>query len=337
MEYRRIGRSGLKVSEICVGTMTFGYSTDEVEAKSIVDLALDAGVNFFDTANSYGKGQSEVLLGKALKGKRRDVIVATKFFNPVGPGPNDSGTSRVHIMNAIEDSLKRLGMDYVDIYYVHHSDVQAPLEEMLGALDNLVRQGKVRYIACSNYPAYRLSDALWISETRNLGRFECYSPQYSLVVRDIEQEIVPLCLERGLGIIAWAPLAGGFLSGKYTPGVRAVPGARSESSWGFPECYFASNADQILDTLLGMAADLKHSAAQVALRWVLAQPGVTSAIIGPRTAEQARNNLLASTWRLEGEALEHLNEVSYLPLRYPESKERKMYVRRDEAVKMASW
>jgi aryl-alcohol dehydrogenase-like predicted oxidoreductase len=336
MQYRRIGRSGLKVSEICVGTMTFGYSTDEAEAKRIVDLALDAGVNFFDTANSYGKGQSEVLLGKALKGKRRDVIVATKFFNPVGKGPNDSGTSRVHIMNALEDSLNRLGMDYVDIYYVHHSDVQAPLEEMLSALDNLVCQGKIRYIACSNYPAYRLSDALWISETRNLARFECYSPQYSLVVRDIEQEIVPLCLEKGLGIMAWAPLAGGFLSGKYKPGMRAVSGARSESSWGFPECYFATNADQILDTLLNIAADLKEDAAQVAIRWVLAQPGVASAIIGPRTAEQARGNLQASTRGLEGKALEHLNEISYLPLRYPESKERKMYARRDEAVKTAS-
>src|SRR5205823_13378431 len=151
MEYRRMGRSGLKVSELCLGTMTFGHGTDEAEAKRIVDLARDAGVNFFDTANSYGNGESEVLLGKALKGRRRDAVVATKFFNPMGPGPNDSGMSRVHIMQAIEDSLRRLQMEYVDLYYVHHVDSQTPLEEMLWALDDLVRQGKVRYIACSNY------------------------------------------------------------------------------------------------------------------------------------------------------------------------------------------
>jgi aryl-alcohol dehydrogenase-like predicted oxidoreductase len=337
MEYRRIGRSGLKVSEICVGTMTFGYTSDEAEAGRIVDLALDAGVNFFDTADSYAKGQSEVLLGKALKGRRRDVVVATKFFNPVGPGPNDSGVSRVHIMNALEDSLGRLGMDHVDIYYVHHIDVQGPPEEMLRALDDLVHQGKVRYIACSNHPAYRLSEALWISETRNLARFECYSPQYSLVVRDIEQEIIPLCLEKGLGIMAWAPLAGGFLSGKYKPGVRAVPGTRSEAAWAFPRDYFAPNADETLDALISIAGELGRSAAQVALRWVLAQPGVTSTIIGPRTVEQARDNLTASTWRLDQEALERLNKVSYLPPRYPDSIERVAYKRRDEAVKMPSW
>ncbi|MFN2270682.1 MAG: aldo/keto reductase, partial [Anaerolineae bacterium] len=180
MEYRRMGRSGLKVSEICLGTMTFGHSVDEGEAKRIVDLALDAGVNFVDTANTYAGGQSEVLLGKALKGRRQDVVLATKFFNPTGSGPNDSGMSRVHIFNAIEASLRRLQTDHVDLYYIHHVDVQTPLEEMLRALDDLVHQGKVRYIACSNYEAWRLSEALWISETKNLARFECYQPQYSL-------------------------------------------------------------------------------------------------------------------------------------------------------------
>ena len=193
MEYRRMGRSGLKVSEICLGTMTFGHGTDEAEARRIVDLAFEAGVNFFDTANAYGGGQSEVLLGKALQGRRDKSIVATKFFNPMGPGPNDSGMSRVHIMQAIEASLRRLQTDYVDLYYIHHVDTQTPLEEMLRALDDLVRQGKVRYMACSNYEAWRLQEALWISETRNLYRFECYQPQYSLVVRDIEQELIPLC------------------------------------------------------------------------------------------------------------------------------------------------
>ena len=215
MEYRRMGRSGLKVSAICLGTMTFGHGADQAEATRIVDLAFAAGVNFFDTANTYGNGESEVLLGNALKGRRRNAIVATKFFNPTGPGPNDSGMSRVHIMQAIDDSLRRLQMDYVDIYYIHHVDSQTPLEEMLRALDDLVRSGKVRYIACSNYEAWRLMEALWISDSKGLARFECYQPQYSLVVRDIEEEIMPVCQYKGLGVVVWSPLGGGFLSGKY--------------------------------------------------------------------------------------------------------------------------
>ena len=334
MEYRRMGRSGLKVSEVCLGTMTFGHGTDEAEARRIVDLAIDAGVNFFDTANSYSNGQSEVLLGKALKGKRRGVVVATKFFNPMGPGPNDSGMSRVHIMNAIEDSLRRLQMDYVDLYYIHHVDVQTPLEEMLRALDDLVHQGKVRYIACSNYQAWRLSDALWISDTNNLARFACYQPQYNLVVRDIEQEIIPLCQVKGLGVAVWGPLAGGFLSGKYKPGERMVPGTRSEEGWTFPQRFFAANADETLATLLEVAGELERSPAQVALRWVLEQPAITSVIIGARTVEQARDNLAASGWRLEGEALERLNTVSHLPDRYPEAMEKNVHERRDKAIKM---
>ena len=171
MEYRRLGKSGLKVSEICLGTMTFGHGADEAEANRMVHLACDAGINFFDTANSYGDGESEVLLGKALKGRRRDAVVATKFFNPMGTGPNDSGMSRLHIMQAVDDSLKRLQMDYVDIYYIHHVDTQTPLEEMLRALDDLVRLGKVRYTACSNYQAWRLSEALWISDVNGWAQF----------------------------------------------------------------------------------------------------------------------------------------------------------------------
>ena len=171
MEYRRMGRTGLKVSEVCLGTMTFGHSTDEQEAQRIVDLAFDAGINFFDTADSYGGGESEVFTGKALKGRRRDAVIATKFFNPMGPGPNDSGMSRVRIMNAVEDSLQRLQTDYIDLYYIHHVDTQTPLEEMLRALDDLVRQGKVRYTACSNYQAWRLMEALWICRREWLGPF----------------------------------------------------------------------------------------------------------------------------------------------------------------------
>ncbi len=336
MEYRRIGRSGLKVSEICLGTMTFGASVDEAEAKRIVNLALDAGITFFDTADGYSLGRSEEILGQALKGRRREAVVATKFFNPMGPGPNDSGMSRVHVMNAIEDSLKRLQMDYVDVYYIHHVDVQTPLEEMLRALDDLVHEGKVRYIACSNYQAWRLCEALWVSDSKNLARFECYQPQYSLVVRDIEQELVPLCLHKGLGIVAWGPLAGGFLSGKYKPGQRVLPGTRSEEQWAWMPRFFAHNADETVAALLDVAQELGRTPAQVALRWVLEQPGVTAVISGVRTPEQLRDNLGATGWRLEGEALDRLNEVSYLPDRYPESFEKNMHERRDRAIRIPS-
>ncbi len=337
MEYRRMGRSGLKVSEICLGTMTFGHGTDEAGAKEIVDLALEAGVNFFDTANSYSNGQSELLLGKALKGRRQDAIVATKFFNPMGHRPNDSGMSRFHIMNAVEDSLRRLQMDHIDIYYIHHVDTQTPLEEMLRALDDLVHQGKVRYMACSNYEAWRLQEALWISEIKNLYRFECYQPQYSLVVRDIEQELIPLCQLKGLGVVVWSPLAGGFLTGKYQPGEREVEGTRSEEGWAYPERYFAPNADEILQVLLEVADELGRSPAQVAVRWTVEQPAITSAIIGARTAEQARDNLQAGSWRMPADALNRLNEVSQQPDRYPKSMEANMHERRNSAVEMPSW
>jgi len=333
MEYRTLGRCGLKVAELCLGTMTFGHSTDQAEARRMVDLALDAGVNFFDTANTYGGSQSEVFLGQALQGRRREAVVATKFFNPTGPGPNDSGMSRVHIMNAIEDSLQRLQMDYVDGYYIHHVDVQTPLEEMLRALDDLVHQGKVRYIGCSNYEAWRLSEALWISETRNLARFVCYQPQYSLVVRDIEYELLPLCQFKGLGVVAWSPLAGGFLSGKYQPGQRLLPGTRSAEGWVYPQRYFAATADETLQTLLDVSQSLGRSPAQVALRWVLEQPAITAAIVGARHVDQVQDNLQAAQWRLPDEARQRLNEVSRPPDRYPQVLERTMHERRNQAIR----
>ncbi len=314
--------------------MTFGHGADQTEVDRMMALALDAGVNFFDTANSYAEGQSEVLLGKALKGRRRDAVVATKFFNPMGTGPNDSGMSRLHIMQAIDDSLKRLQMDYVDIYYIHHVDTQTPLEEMLRALDDLVRQGKVRYIACSNYQAWRLSEALWVSDTNGWNRFICYQPQYSLVVRDIEQEIVPLCELKGLGIVVWSPLAGGFLSGKYRPGERTQAGTRSDEGWAYPQRYFADTADDTLQTLFDLSAAMGRTPAQIALRWVLEQPMMTSVIVGARHAAHLRDNLGATGWRLPADALRTLNAVSYLPDRYPEAMEKNMHERREDAVEM---
>lgn len=336
MEYRRIGRSGLRVSEICLGSMTFGASVDLAEAERIVNLAFDAGINYVDSADGYSNGVSEEMLGKILKGRRRDVVLATKFFNPMGPGPNDSGHSRVHIMNAVEDSLRRLQTDWVDIYYIHHTDEQTPLEEMLRALDDLVHQGKVRYIACSNYQAWRLCEAIWISDHNGLARFECYQPQYSLVVRDIEEELAPLCLNKGLGIMAWSPLGGGFLSGKYKPGQREMAGTRSAEKWVWLPQHFHPNADEILTTLLEVAAELGKSPAQVALRWVLEQPGVCSAMSGVRTVEQLRDNIGATGWKLEGAAMQRLAEVSYLPPRYPQSFEQSMPERRDSAIDMPS-
>jgi aryl-alcohol dehydrogenase-like predicted oxidoreductase len=334
MEYRRMGQSGLKVSEICLGTMTFGRGTDADEAKRLVDMAFDAGINFFDTANTYGGSQSEVFLGKALQDRRRDAVVATKFFNPTGRGPNDSGMSRYHIMQAVEDSLRRLQMDHIDLYYIHHVDIETPLEEMLRALDDLVHQGKVRYTACSNYEAWRLMEAVWIADSKHLARFVAYQPQYSLVVRDIEEELIPACVLKGIGIVPWSPLAGGFLTGKYAPGQRQVEGARSDEGWGFPARYFAENADATLAVLLEVAQELGKTPAQVALRWVLEQPGVSSAIVGTRTVRHLEDNLGAVGWRLEGEALARLNQVSQPRDRYPMAMERGLDKRRAAAVKI---
>ena len=334
MEYRRVGRSGLKVSEICMGTMTFGHGTDAAEAERIVRTSLDAGVTFFDTADGYSDGASETILGRALGSRRRETVIATKVFAPMGPGPNDSGMSRVHIINAVEDSLRRLGTDYIDLYYVHHVDVQAPLEEMLRTFDDLVHQGKIRYAACSNYEAWRLMEALWISDSKGLARFEAYQPQYSLVVRDIEEELVPACALKGLGMVVWSPLAGGYLSGKYRPGQNSVlAGSRSAENWAFPTRFFHPEHQAILGELLAIAGELGRSPAQVAVRWVLEQPLVASAIIGARTAEQLSDTLGAAGWQLPDEARERLNKVSALPRRYPRAMEEAMAERRDRAVR----
>ncbi|HEX4366834.1 MAG TPA: aldo/keto reductase [Rhodopila sp.] len=334
MEYRRLGRTGLKVSEICLGTMTFGHGTDRTEADRIVHTSLDAGVTFFDTADGYSEGVSETMLGQALGTRRRETVIATKVFAPMGPGPNDSGMSRVHIMNAVEASLRRLGTDYIDIYYIHHVDVQTPLEEMLRAFDDLVRQGKIRYPACSNYEAWRLMEALWISDSKGLARFEAYQPQYSLVVRDIEEELVPVCTLKGLGMVVWSPLAGGYLSGKYRPGEQAVAGSRSEEKWAFPTRFFHPNHTAILAGLLEVAKDLGCSPAQVAVRWVLEQPCVASAIIGARHADQLGDTLAAAGWQLPEAARKRLDTISAQPHRYPRAMEETMMQRRDHAVKM---
>lgn len=334
MDYRRMGRSGLKVSEICLGTMTFGHGADAAESGRILDACIDAGVNFLDVANSYNAGLSEEMVGALLPGRRRNMVIATKVFNPMGPGPNDSGMSRAHIMQAVDDSLRRLRTDWIDVYYIHHVDTQTPLEEMLRAMDDLVRAGKVRYIGCSNYEAWRLMEALWISDSRNLARFEAYQPQYSLVVRDIEQELVPACETKGLGIVVWSPLAGGYLAGRYKPGAMKAEGARSSEGWAFPSRFFAANREETLATLLDVAAQLGRTPAQVALRWVLDQNFITSAIVGARHAGQIADSLGAVGWRLPDEARARLDTVSFLPHRYPSSMEAGMDARRNNAIKI---
>ncbi len=336
MQYRRLGHSGLIVSEVCLGTMTFGVSVDQNEANAIVDQAFDAGVTFFDTADTYGNGQSELMLGEALKGRREGAVVATKFHNPTGPFPTDGGVSRVHIMRAIEASLHRLQMDHVDIYYVHHVDALTPHEEMLRAVDDLIRQGKVRYVACSNYEAWRLCDAYWTSVLHGLSKFVCYQPQYSLVMREIEFELQPLCLDKGMGIVPWGALASGFLAGKYRPGERRVEGTRSAEGWLFHERFFSSRADETLSELLDVTQELQKTAAQVALRWVLEQRGVASVIAGSRSPEQFRECCGASGWRLEGDALQRLTGISAPVDRYPYQMERGSDARRAEAIQLPS-
>jgi len=302
--------------------MTFGHGTDKNEAKKMVDQAIGVGINFFDTANSYADAQSEILLGRALKGKRRDVVVATKFYNPMGPGPNDSGMSRYHIMNTVEDSLQRLNMDHIDVFYIHHVDQQTPLEEMLRAMDDLIRQGKVRYIACSNFEAWRLMEALWISDINGLERFICYQPQYSLMVRDIEIDLVPACQYKGLGIVTWSPLGGGFLSGKYKPGETTKEGTRSGEGWAYPGKHFHPNADEILTAVLEISNKVGKSPAQVAIRWILEQSHVTSVLIGSRTLAHFDDNVRGSGWKMVDNDLERLNDLSAPIDKYPERMER---------------
>jgi aryl-alcohol dehydrogenase-like predicted oxidoreductase len=229
-----------------------------------------------------------------------------------------------------------LQTDYIDIYYIHHVDTQTPLEEMLRALNDLVQQGKVRYLACSNYEAWRMAVALGISEANNWSRFECYQPQYSLVVRDIEQELIPLCQYKGLGVVVWSPLAGGFLTGKYKPGEKSVDGTRSAEGWAYPRRYFADSADESLAVLLEVAESLGRSPAQVATRWVLDQPGITAAIVGARTVAHMQDNVGAAGWQLDEAVHQRLNDVSALPERYPLSMEKNMHERRDSAVKKTS-
>jgi aryl-alcohol dehydrogenase-like predicted oxidoreductase len=324
MRYKQFGRTGLLVSELCFGTMTFGGGSDfwraigrlsQDAANELVARVLDAGINFIDTADIYSEGDSERILGKALGKRRKDVVLATKVFGRMGPGPNQAGLSRAYIMQAVEDSLERLGTDYIDLYQIHGFDPLTPLEETLQALDDLVRSGKVRYIGCSNLAAWQLMKSLWIADKYNLHRFESLQAYYTIAGRDLEREVVPVLQDQNLGLMVWSPLAGGLLSGKFGREGKGPDGAR-RVGFDFPPVDKA-RAFNVVDVMREIAQAKQVSVARIALSWLLHQPVVTSVIIGAKTPEQLADNLAAPEVKLSGEELSRLNTVSELPAEYP--------------------
>jgi aryl-alcohol dehydrogenase-like predicted oxidoreductase len=321
MEYRRLGDTGLMVSELCLGCMTFGREASEEDSKRLVDRFLDAGGNFIDTADVYSKGVSEEITGRTIKGVRDDVVLATKVYFPMGEGPNDTGLSRKHVTQGCEDSLRRLGTDYIDLYQLHCWDSATPLKETLSALTDLVRSGKVRYIGVSNFTGWQLVKSVCLSEANGLERFVCLQPQYSLVERNIEREILPICLEEGLGVIPWSPLGGGFLSGKYRREEEPPEGSRiSEAVASMEEHWDRRATDRnwrALDVVGRISEETGKSYAQISLNWLLRQDGVTAPIIGARTLEQLEDNLGASGWTLDEEQVEELSDASALEDVYP--------------------
>jgi 1-deoxyxylulose-5-phosphate synthase len=342
MEYRKVGRTGLKVSAFCLGTMTFGRQVDEQKALQIVQCALDAGVTFIDLADIYANGVTEEILAKAIKGKRDGLVIASKAghlrrwgpkygaqtiggpldlarpqpFPPAAVGdhvnPNDTGLSRKHLLQAVEAILKRLGTDYLDIFYAHMPDYDTPLDETLRAMDDLVRQGKVRYLGCSNFRAFQVSKALWLSDKHNLARWDIVQPPFNLLTRDIEYELLPLCLEEGIGVASFSPLAAGLLSGKYEPG--KPPSAEQRFGLGargfkYNEKYWTDPDHAAVEQLKRIAADHGRSLAQFALAWVLNKPGITAIVCGTTGVEQLEQNLGAVGVRLSQEELEACDAV----------------------------
>jgi len=286
-------------------------------ARKQIGLARDAGVNLIDTADVYSGGMSEEILGKALGSDRDEVLIATKARLPMGEGPNDAGASRHHIIRSAEASLRRLGTDYIDLYQVHEWDGHTPLEETLQALDDLVRWGKVRYIGCSNYAAWHLMKALWVADRKGLTPFVSNQLYYSLQTRDIENEIVPLAIDQGIGILVWSPIAGGLLSGKYRRGVEAPPGSRHLTEWDEPPVYDQDKLYDTIEELVAIGADHGVSAAQVALAYTIGKPAVTSVIVGARTEDQLADNLASADLTLSAEEMDRLDKVSAQPLPYP--------------------
>jgi aryl-alcohol dehydrogenase-like predicted oxidoreductase len=323
MEYRQLGRSGLRVSTLTMGTMTFGGKgwaktvgdLGVSEARRLVDMCIDAGVNLIDTADVYSAGASEEIIGEILGGVRKNgTLIATKARFPMGEGPNDAGNSRYHLISACEASLKRMKTDVIDLYQVHEWDGQTPLEETLEALDTLVKQGKVRYVGCSNFSGWHIMKALGISEREHRERFVSQQIHYTLEARDAEFELLPISLDQGLGVLVWSPLAGGLLSGKYH---RDSPTARQLAGWSEPPIRDEDRLWRIVDVLVEIGKARGVSAAQVALAWLLGRPAVSSLVIGARNDAQLKDNLAAASLALSPEERQRLDAVSRPPVLYP--------------------
>ena len=325
MNYRQLGNSGLLVSELCLGAMSFGKQgywevvggLGDAEAQRLVDIALDAGINFFDTADVYSHGQSEEILGRALKARRREVVLATKVRGRMSSEINDVGLSRNHLIRSCETSLQRLGTDYIDLYIVHSFDFVTPLEETLSTLNDLVRQGKVRYLGCSNFAAWQLMKALALSEKHHWEKFVSLQALYSLVARDVETELVPLCQDQRLGLTPWSPLAGGFLSGKFRRGEKGPADARrSKEQHNFIQVD-EGKGFRILDEVQRIAEARGVSVAQVALNYLLSKPAVSAVLVGATKPEQLQDNLKATSWALEEAEVKALDAVSQPGRPYP--------------------
>ena len=327
MQYKTLGDTGLLVSQLCFGCMTFHGGSglfkaigtvDQPTADALVQSSINAGINFFDTADVYSEGESEKTLGQSLKNlniARKDVVIATKVFSRVGPGRNDIGASRGHIMDSIDGSLRRLQTDHIDLYQIHGNDAVTPLDETLRALDDLVTSGKVRYIGISNWQAWKIAKALTISHFRNLARFDTLQAYYSIAGRDLERDIVPLLEAEKTGLLVWSPLAGGLLSGKFTRENQKPEDSR-RSNFDFP-IVDKERTWNILDVLVPIAKSHNASPATVALAYVLAKPFVTSVIIGAKRLDQPEDNIAATELQLTPDELKQLDEVSALPPEYP--------------------
>jgi aryl-alcohol dehydrogenase-like predicted oxidoreductase len=324
MRYSTFGRTGLFVSELCFGSMTFGGKsgiwekigrTPQQDADRLVGTALDAGINFFDTADVYAEGESERILGQALGARRKDVVLASKVRLRTGPGPNNVGLSRAHIMASIDGTLQRLGTDWLDLYQIHGYDALTPLEETLRALDDLVRAGKVRNVGCSNLAAWHIAKANGLAAAHGWSRFESLQAYYSIAGRDLERELAPVLADQQMGLMVWSPLAGGFLSGKYSREQDGPAGSR-RTTFDFPPVD-RERALDCIDAMRTIGAAHGVSVARVALAWLLAQKHVTTIIIGARTEEQLRDNVDATTLELTADDLATLERVSALPAEYP--------------------
>jgi aryl-alcohol dehydrogenase (NADP+) len=321
MEHVRLGRSGLQVSRLCLGTMTFGLQIDEAAGIAIMDKAAEAGVDFMDTSDAYPlggeldtRGRTEEIMGRWLRGKRERFIIATKCFVPMGPAPMDGGNSRKHIMSAVEGSLRRLGTDYIDLYQLHGYDQNTPIDETLSALDDLVHAGKVRYVGCSNFLTYQLVRAIGRSETLRLARFDSVQPRYNLLFRQIEREMLPFCAEDGVGVISYNPIAGGLLSGKHDASAAPPAGTRFTLGFAGPmyqERYWHDREFETVDAVRKLADAAGVPMVTLAVAWVLANPAITAPIIGASRAEQLDGSLAAASYQLDADLKRQLDELTY--------------------------